>query len=75
MASTSDLWGTQMTYEASLQASLSLPHLSSQTPSVKSMAVGDSMISSSYSATCLGVTWSHDLSPSVSISNHLAKAR
>ena len=52
-----------------------LPHSSSQTPSVESMAVGDSTISSSCSATCLGVTWSHDLSPSASISNNLAKAR
>ena len=50
-----------------------LPHLSSQ--SVESMAIGDSTISSSRSATCLGVAWSHDLSPSVSISNNLAKAR
>ena len=52
-----------------------LPHSSSQTPRVESMAVGDSTISSSRSATCLGVAWSHDLSPSVSISNNLAKAR
>ena len=50
-----------------------LPHSSSQTPPV--LAVGDSTISSSRSATCLGVAWSHDLSSSVSISNNLAKAR
>lgn len=46
-----------------------LPH---STHSVVSMAVGDSTISSSCSATYLGMTWSHE---SVSIANNLAKAR
>ena len=52
-----------------------LSHSSSLTPSVESMAVGDSTISSSRSAVCLGVAWSYDLSSSVSISNNMAKAR
>ena len=49
-----------------------LSHSSSLTHSIQSMAVGDSTISSSRSAVC---PWSHDLSPSVSISNNMAKAR
>ena len=49
-----------------------LSHSSSLTRSIESMAVGDSTISSSRSAVC---PWSHDLSPSVSISNNMAKAR
>ena len=45
------------------------------TPGVASFDVGDTTISSSSNAICLGVAWSHDLSPTVSISNNRAKAR
>ena len=39
------------------------------------MDVGNTTISSSSNAICLRVAWSHDLSPTVNISNNLAKAR
>ena len=48
---------------------------SSITPGVASLDVGNTTISSSSNAICLRVAWSHDLSPTVNISNNLAKAR
>ena len=40
-----------------------------------SIQVGETIITSTDSATCLGVKWSHDLSPKKSIEHNIAKAR
>ena len=39
------------------------------------MSIGETTIASASSSTCLGVKWSHDLSPTESINHNIAKAR
>ena len=54
---------------------LELQKFSNIKPSPTSMSLGDTIITSSSNTTCLGVSWSHDLSPVESIANNLDKAR
>ena len=54
---------------------LEFQEYSASKSTAQSMNVGDVIIASSSHATCLGVAWSHYLSPTANISSNMAKAR
>ena len=54
---------------------LELQEFSIRRPQPSTMSIGETTIASASSSTCLGVKWSHDLSPTESINHNIAKAR